>query len=71
MILSEVDSQEDFDELIDIYRMSEAPIEVRKAAIEKAKKEFPEFDTDKIHQVRKDVMDNIRDGRADLPSGID
>lgn len=71
MVLDEVECQEDFDELMSIYRGSLASTDVKEAGIQRAKARFPQYDRDRVHQVSKEVLQGIKDSEAEIPRSFD
>lgn len=65
MKLDEVQTKEDFLELLEIYKTSNAPIEVREQAINKLKSSFPHWD-DTHHLPTMEVLQMIKDGESDI-----
>lgn len=65
MRLQDVETKEDFDELLEIYATSLAPIEVKLQATNKAKAMFPQFDTSS-HLPTAEVLQMIKDGESDI-----
>lgn len=71
MRLDEVECQEDFDELMAIYKSSNAPTDVKEAGMQRARAKFPQYDRDRIHQVSKEVLQGIKDSEAEIPKSFD
>jgi len=65
MTLHEVETKEDFQELIGIYETSNAPIEVRENAINKLKATYPHWD-ETHHVPTKEVLQMIKEGESDI-----
>lgn len=65
MRLEEIETQEDYNEQIEIYKTSSAPLEQRQEAIKKLKAMFPEFDNSN-RLPSKDILQMMRDGEADI-----
>lgn len=62
--VAEVEDKYDFDELMNSFKMSNAPLEVRQEAMEYLKAQHSQFD-DKSHTPTKEVLQMIKDGEAD------
>lgn len=65
MRIDEVETQQDFNELMQIYETSNAPIEAREQAIARLKARFPQFDTSN-RLPTKEVLQMIKDGQSDI-----
>lgn len=65
MRLEEIETQEDFDEQMEIYKTSSAPLETRDEFIKKLKAMFPEFDNSN-RLPSKEIFQMMRDGEADI-----
>lgn len=65
MIIDEIDTQEDFDEQLEIYKTSSAPLEMRQEYIKKLKAMYPQFDNSN-RLPSKEILQMMRDGEADI-----
>ena len=65
MRLEEIETQEDFDEQMEIYKTSSAPQETRDEFIKKLKAMFPEFDNSN-RLPSKEIFQMMKDGEADI-----
>ena len=65
MRLDEIETQEDFDEQMEIYKTSSAPLEMRQEFIKKLRAMYPEFDNSN-RLPSKEILQSIRDGEADI-----
>lgn len=65
MRLEEIETQEDFDEQLEIYKTSNAHLETRKEYIKKLKSMYPQFDNSN-RLPSKEILQSIRDGEADI-----
>jgi len=65
MRLNEVETQEDYNELMEIYETSNAPIEIREEAMTKLKATFPQYDTSS-HLPTKEILAMIKEGESDI-----
>lgn len=65
MRLDEIETQEDFDEQMEIYKTSSAPLEMRKEYIKKLKAMYQQFDNSN-RLLSKEILQSIRDGEADI-----
>ena len=65
MKLDEIETQEDFDEKMEIYKTSSAPLEMRQEYIQKLKAMYPQFDNSNRLPSRE-ILQSIRDGEADI-----
>lgn len=63
--IQEVESKEEFAALLEKFRVSDAPFEVKQEAIEYLKNKKREFDVEKL-PVREDALKQIKDGEADI-----
>lgn len=64
MRITEVETKEDYLELMQIYETSNAPIDVRAGAINKLKATFPHWD-ETHHLPTKEVLQMIKEGESD------
>ena len=65
MRLEEIETQEDYNEQMEIYKTSSAPLEMREEAIKKLKAMFPMFDNSN-RLPSKEILQMMRDGEADI-----
>ena len=65
MKLEEIETQEDYNEQMEIYKTSSAPLEQRQEAIKKLRSAFPEFDNSN-RLPSKEILQMMRDGEADI-----
>ena len=65
MMLEEIETQEDYNEQLEIYKTSNAPLETRKEYIKKLKSMYPQFDNSN-RLPSKEILQSIRDGEADI-----
>lgn len=65
MKLEEIETQEDYNEQMEIYKTSSAPLEMREEAIKKLKAMFPEFDNSN-RLPSKEIFQMMKDGEADI-----
>lgn len=65
MIIDEIETQEDFDEQLEIYKTSNAPLEMRQEYIKKLQAMYPQFDNSNRLPSKK-ILQSIRDGEADI-----
>jgi hypothetical protein len=65
MRLGEIETQEDYNEQMEIYKTSSAPLEIREEAIKKLKAMFPEFDNSN-RLPSKEIFKMMKDGEADI-----
>ena len=65
MRLEEIETQEDFDEQMEIYKTSSAPLEMRQEFIKKLKAMYPQFDNSN-RLPSAELLQSIRDGEADI-----
>lgn len=56
MKLDEVESQKDYDLLMEIYKYSEAPFDVRSEAINRLKRTYPQFDREIVKDAPNDAI---------------
>lgn len=65
MRLEEIETQEDFDEQLEIYKTSNAPLEMRQEYIKKLQAMYPEFDNSN-RLPSKEIFQMMKDGEADI-----
>ncbi|WP_067177051.1 hypothetical protein [Sulfurospirillum sp. UCH001] len=65
MKLEEIETQEDFDEQMEIYKTSNAPLEMRQEYIKKLRAMYPEFDNSN-RLPSKEIFQMMKDGEADI-----
>ena len=65
MRLEEIETQEDFDEKMEIYKTSNAPLEMRQEYIQKLKAMYPQFDNSN-RLPNKEILQMMKDGEADI-----
>lgn len=65
MRLEEIETQEDFDEKMEIYKTSSAPLEMRQEYIQKLKAMYPQFDNSNRLPSRE-ILQMMKDGEADI-----
>ena len=65
MRLEEIETQEDYNEQMEIYKTSSAPLEQRQEAIKKLQAMFPMFDNSN-RLPSKEILQMMRDGEADI-----
>lgn len=65
MRLEEIETQEDFDEQMEIYKTSNAPLEMRQEYIKKLRAMYPEFDNSN-RLPSKEIFQMMKDGEADI-----
>ena len=65
MRLEESETQEDFDEQLEIYKTSSAPLEKRQEYIKKLQAMYPEFDNSN-RLPSKEIFKMMKDGEADI-----
>lgn len=65
MKLDEIETQEDFDEKMEIYKTSSAPLEMRQEYIKKLRAMYPEFDNSN-RLPSKEIFQMMKDGEADI-----
>ena len=65
MRLEEIETQEDFDEQMEIYKTSNAPLEMRQEYIKKLRAMYPEFDNSN-RLPNKEILQMMKDGEADI-----
>ena len=65
MRLEEIETQEDFDEQLEIYQTSSAPLEKRQEYIKKLKAMYPEFDNSN-RLPSKEIFKMMKEGEADI-----
>lgn len=65
MRLDEIETQEDFDEQLEIYKTSNAPLEMRQEYIKKLQAMYPEFDNSN-RLPSKEIFQMMKDGEADI-----
>lgn len=65
MRLEEIETQEDFNEQMEIYKTSSAPLETRQEFIKKLKATYPEFDNSN-RLPSKEIFQMMEDGKADI-----
>lgn len=65
MRLEEIETQEDYNEQMEIYKTSNAPLEMRQEYIKKLKSMYPQFDNSN-RLPSKEILQSIRDGEADI-----
>lgn len=63
--VSEVEDKIDFDDLMDSFKLSTAPLEIRQEAMEYLKAQYPQYD-EQSHTPTKEVIQMIKDGEADI-----
>jgi hypothetical protein len=64
MLIEEIETQEDFDEQMEIYKTSSAPFEMRQERIKRLKAMYPEFDNSN-RLPSKEIFQMMEDGKAD------
>lgn len=63
--INKVSTQEDFDDLLNDFKLSEAPLDLRNEAIRELKANKPQFDEiDKLPT--QDLFDEMKDGESDI-----
>ena len=65
MRLEEIETQEDFDEQMEIYKTSNAPLKMRQEYIKKLRSMYPEFDNSN-RLPNKEIFQMMKDGEADI-----
>ena len=65
MRLDEIETQEDFDEKMEIYKTSSAPLETRQEYIQKHKAMYPQFDN-RNRLPSREILQMMKDGEADI-----
>lgn len=65
MRLEEIETQEDFDEQMEIYKTSSAPLEMRQEYIKKLQAMYPQFDNSN-RLPSKEIFQMMKDGEADI-----
>ena len=65
MRLEEIETQEDFDEQMEIYKTSNATLEMRQEYIKKLRAMYPEFDNSN-RLPSKEIFQMMKDGEADI-----
>ena len=65
MTVDEIETQEDFDEKLEIYKTSNAPLEMRQEYIKKLQEMYPEFDNSN-RLPSKEIFQMMKDGEADI-----
>ena len=65
MRIDEIETQEDFDEQLEIYKTSNAPFEMRQDYIKMLKAMYPEFDNSN-RLPSKEIFQMMKDGEADI-----
>ena len=65
MRLEEIETQEDFDDKMEIYKTSSAPLETRQEYIQKLKAMYPQFDNSNRLPSRE-ILQMMKDGEADI-----
>ena len=65
MTIDEIETQEDFDEQLEIYKTSNAPFEMRQEYIKKLQAMYPEFDNSN-RLPSKEIFQMMKDGEADI-----
>ena len=65
MTIDEIETQEDFDEKMEIYKTSSAPLETRQEYIQKLKAMYPQFDNSNRLPSRE-ILQMMKDGEADI-----
>ena len=69
MLIEEITDQEDFDEQMEIYKTSSAPIEMRQERIQKLRAMYPQFDNSN-RLPSKEIFRMMEDCKADT-DGMD
>ena len=62
--INEVETKSEYDDLMNSFELSDAPIELKQEAIKELKKAHILFD-DERHTTPKEVLQMIKDGEAD------
>lgn len=63
--IGSISTKEDFDKLLDGFKTSEAPLEIRQEAMRELKAQHPKFDAvDKLPS--KELYAELKDGEADI-----
>lgn len=62
--INEVETKSEYDDLMNSFALSDAPIELKQEAIKELKKAHILFD-DERHTTPKEVLQMIKDGEAD------
>ena len=65
MRLDEIETQEDYNEQLEIYKTSSAPFEMRQEYIKKLQAMYPEFDNSN-RLPSKEIFQMMKDGEADI-----
>ena len=65
MRLEEIETQEDYNEQLEIYKTSSAPFEMRQEYIKKLQAMYPEFDNSN-RLPSKEIFQMMKDGEADI-----
>ena len=65
MRLDEIETQEDYNEQLEIYKTSSAPLEMRQEYIKKLQAMYPEFDNSN-RLPSKEIFQMMKDGEADI-----
>ena len=65
MRLEEIETQEDYNEQMQIYKTSSAPFEMRQEYIKKLQAMYPEFDNSN-RLPSKEIFQMMKDGEADI-----
>ena len=65
MKLEEIETQEDYDEQMEIYKTSSASLEMRQEYIKKLKAMYPQFDNSN-RLPSKEIFQMMKDGEADI-----
>lgn len=63
--VAKVEDKVDYDDLMESFKLSSAPLEVRQEAMEYLKAQHSQYD-EKQHIPTKEILQAIRDGEADI-----
>ena len=63
--INEVETKSDYDYLMNSFKLSSAPLELRQEAMKALQVKYPSFD-DAKHTTSKEVLQMIKDGEADI-----
>lgn len=66
--IEEIETKSDYDDLMNSFKLSSAPLELRQEAMKALQIKYPHFDDTK-HITSKEVLQMIKDGEADI-SGL-
>ena len=64
-IKNDVEDRQDYDDMLQGFKMSEAPLEVKQEAINFLKAQYPQYDVID-HLPTKEILEQIKAGEADI-----